>query len=463
MLTVTAPVGVVDRRRNTMSSAASNPSDSSGPRPPRQPRPFRETALASGLVTAAQVDAAEAEVRARPALGGDVPHDRALADLLVAQGLLTPFQAEQMLVGRRKLTLGQYKILDAIGQGGMGRVFKAEHVMMGREVAIKVLPREKSTPETEAAFRREIRLLGRLDHDNLVRALDAGHDGKVYYLVTELVDGLDLRKQVRRYGVLDDVTAASVIVQAARGLAYAHDKGLVHRDVKPGNLLVTTDGRVKVLDLGLAGSIMEEESTRLGRVIGTMDYMAPEQIRAADKAGPPADVYGLGCTLYYALVGEVPFPGGTREEKARRHLCEPPPPIRRFAPQASAALCAVVEAMMQKDPADRLASAAAVIDRLRPWAPDGPLAMPRQPVPGRTGRTGRAGRAGPGPETVLAGKLPHDASSHASSESNESNESGPGPRFDPLSVDGPGGAGRDDRAGGLLGHLLAGIRRVMLP
>jgi len=120
-------------------------------------------------------------------------------------------------------------------------------------------------------------------------------------------------------------------------------------------------------------------------------------------------------------------------------------------------LCAVVEAMMQKDPADRLASAAAVIDRLRPWAPDGPMAMPRQPVPGRTGR---AGRAGPGPETVLAGKLPHDASSHASS---GSNESGQGPRFDPLSVDGPGGAGRDDRAGGLLGHLLAGIRRVMLP
>jgi hypothetical protein len=116
--------------------------------------------------------------------------------------------------------------------------------------------------------------------------------------------------------------------------------------------------------------------------------------------------------------------------------------------------------MMQKDPADRLASAAAVIDRLRPWTPDGPMAMPRQPVPGRTGRTG------PGPETVLAGKLPHAASSHASSgsnESNESNESGPGPRFDPLSVDGPGGAGQDDRAGGFLGHLLAGIRRVMLP
>ncbi|NDC64602.1 MAG: serine/threonine protein kinase, partial [Planctomycetia bacterium] len=338
----------------------------SRPRPPT-PRPFRETALASGLVTATQVEAAEAELRSRAAAGQgssagqeeQAASDRALADLLVAQGAITPFQAEQMLVGRRKLTLGQYKILDAIGQGGMGRVFKAEHMMMGREVAIKVLPREKSTPETEAAFRREIRMLGRLDHMNLVRALDAGHDGKVYYLVTELIDGLDLRKQVRRYGMLDEVTATSVIVQAARGLAYAHDRGLVHRDIKPGNLLVTPDGRVKVLDVGLAGSILEEESTRLGRVVGTMDYMAPEQIRMPDKAGPPADVYGLGCTLYFALAGEVPFPGGTREEKARRQLSEPPRPLHQLAPQVSAAYCAVVEAMMRKDPAERLASAAA--------------------------------------------------------------------------------------------------------
>lgn len=454
MLLVTAPIGVVGRRRDTMSSAASNPNDSQGPRPPRKPRPFRETALASGLVTAVQVDAAEAEVRATAAAVGDSSHDRKLADLLVAQGLLTPFQAEQMLVGRRKLTLGQYKILDAIGQGGMGRVFKAEHVMMGREVAIKVLPREKSTPDTEAAFRREIRMLGRLDHENLVRALDAGHDGKVYYLVTELIDGLDLRKQVRRYGVLDEVTAASVIMQAARGLAYAHDKGLVHRDVKPGNLLVTTDGRVKVLDLGLAGSIMEEESTRLGRVVGTMDYMAPEQIRAPDKAGPPADIYGLGCTLYYILVGEVPFPGGTREDKARRQLSEPPPPIRRFAPHTSAAFCAVVESMMRKDPAERLASASAVIDRLRPWTPDSPVAMPRQPVLGGSGRSTAR------PETVLAGRPPRDPPSRPSS---ASIDSGMAREFDPLAIDDPGAPVADGRSGGLLGWLLAGLRRSMLP
>ncbi|MFM8377936.1 MAG: serine/threonine-protein kinase [Planctomycetia bacterium] len=432
-----------------MSSSAPKPDQPSAKPSPPKVRPFRETALASGLVTEAQVDAAQAELRARPDAGqaSEAAHDRALADLLVAQGVLTPFQAEQMLVGRRKLTLGQYKILDAIGQGGMGRVFKAEHVMMGREVAIKVLPREKSTPETEAAFRREIRMLGRLDHVNLVRALDAGHDGKVYYLVTELVDGLDLRKQVRRYGVLDEVTAASVIVQAARGLAYAHERGLVHRDVKPGNLLVTPDGRVKVLDLGLAGSVMEEESTRLGRVVGTMDYMAPEQIRMPDKVGPPADVYGLGCTLYFALVGEVPFPGGTREEKARRQLTEPPRPVRQLARHASAGFCAVVEAMMRKDPAERLASAAAVIERLRPWTPAEPLAMPRQPVAGRPGKS--RGRT----ETVLAGGLPPDEASRVSSASHDADG-----QFDPLASD----EGSDGR-GGIVRRLLAGIRRAMLP
>lgn len=440
-----------------MSSSAPTPDDSSARRSPQRVRPFRETALASGLVTAAQIEAAEAELRSRSTAGrgasaGRAPepgHDRALADLLVAQGTLTPFQAEQMLVGRRKLTLGQYRILDAIGQGGMGRVFKAEHVMMGREVAIKVLPREKSTPETEAAFRREIRMLGRLDHVNLVRALDAGHDGKVYYLVTELIDGLDLRKQVRRYGVLDEVTAASVIVQAARGLAYAHERGLVHRDVKPGNLLVTPDGRVKVLDLGLAGSVMEEESNRLGRVVGTMDYMAPEQIRMPDKAGPAADVYGLGCTLYFALVGEVPFPGGTREEKARRQLTEPPRPIRQFARHVSSGFSAVVEAMMRKDPAERLASAGAVIERLMPWVPSEPLPMPRQPLPGRSG--GGGGRR----ETVLAGGLPPDDASRASSASHDAEAEGP---FDPFTHEEGG-----ERRGGVVRRFLAGIRRALLP
>jgi serine/threonine protein kinase len=280
----------------------------------------------------------------------------------------------------------------------MGQVFRAEHAMMGREVAVKVLPRAKSTPDTEAAFRREIRMLGRLDHPNLVRALDAGHDGKVYYLVTELVDGVDLRKQVLKYGTLDEVAAAAVVTQVARGLAYAHAEGLVHRDVKPGNILVTPAGRAKLLDVGLAGSVLESESTRLGRVVGTMDYMAPEQIRSPDTVGPAADVYGLGCTLYFVLAGQVPFPGGTRQDKARRQLTEAPAPIQKFAPGVSDAFCRVVEAMMEKDPVQRIGTADAVIEWLRPWTPDAPVPMGRRARP-KSSRASSSGRASaPGSE-----------------------------------------------------------------
>ena len=270
------------------------PNPAGGKSPPRPLPRFRDTALASGLLDAEQIDACEEQVGQTlgAATRGDVTRwDAAVAECMVAREMLTRFQADQLLAGRRKLTLGQYHILDEIGRGGMGQVFRAQHVMMGRTVAIKVLPRAKSTSESEAAFQREIRMLARLDHEHLVRALDAGHDGKVYYLVTELVPGLDLRRQVLKHGKLDETRAASVISQAAAGLAYAHSQGLVHRDVKPANLLVTPQGHVKVLDLGLAGSVIEGESARLGRVVGTMDYMAPEQIRTPDTVGPLADVY----------------------------------------------------------------------------------------------------------------------------------------------------------------------------
>lgn len=363
------------------------------------PARFRETALASSLVDVTAIDSAEEVVRTTLGAGSEPTRwDQAVADVLVERGILTRFQATQMLAGRRKLTLGQYRILDVLGQGGMGQVFRAEHAMMGREVAVKVLPRAKSTPDTEAAFRREIRMLGRLDHPNLVRALDAGHDGKVYYLVTELVDGVDLRKQVLKYGTLDEVAAAAVVSQVARGLAYAHTEGLVHRDVKPGNILVTPAGRAKLLDVGLAGSVLESESTRLGRVVGTMDYMAPEQIRSPDTVGPAADVYGLGCTLYFVLAGQVPFPGGTRQDKARRQLTEAPAPIQKFAPGVSDAFCRVVEAMMDKDPVQRIGTADAVIEWLRPWTPDAPVPMGRR-ARVKSSRSSSSGRAaGPGSE-----------------------------------------------------------------
>ena len=360
-----------------------------GGQPPPRPVPrFRETALASGVIDAGQIDACEQDVATQlgTAIQADaVRWDAAVAECLVTRQAITRFQAEQLLAGRRKLTLGQYRILDELGRGGMGQVFRAQHVMMGRTVAVKVLPKAKSTSEAEAAFQREIRMLSRLDHDNLVRALDAGHDGKVYYMVTELVPGLDLRQQVLKYGKLDEIRAASVISQAALGLGYAHTQGLVHRDMKPANLLVTPEGVVKVLDLGLAGSVIEGEAMRIGRVIGTMDFMAPEQIRSADTVGPPADIYAIGCTLYFAITGEVPFPGGTRQEKARRQLGEQPRAIQQLEPRVGADFCRVVEAMMQKDPAARPPSAQAVIELLKPWTPPSPLPMPRV-KPGRSSK-----------------------------------------------------------------------------
>jgi serine/threonine protein kinase len=254
-----------------------------------QPR-FRETALASGLVDESQLAAAEAAV----ALGSGRPEpeawDKTVADRLVRDKTLTKFQARELLAGRRRFRLGQYTVLDELARGGMGQVFRAEHAMMGREVAVKVLPRAKSTPESEAAFRREMRMLGRLDHENLVRAYDAGYDAMVYYLVTEFVPGLDLKRQVLKHGPLDEPLAASVISQAARGLAYAHDRGLVHRDVKPGNIMVLPDGRAKVLDMGLAGSQLEEESSRLGRVVARPTTWGPRptSTRSAARSISPS-------------------------------------------------------------------------------------------------------------------------------------------------------------------------------
>ncbi|NBW85969.1 MAG: serine/threonine protein kinase, partial [Planctomycetia bacterium] len=346
-------------------------------------RRFRDTALASELIDEPQLAAAESEVAVvmNRATTDPVEWDKAVADRLVQQGLLTTFQVREMLAGRRRFRLGQYTVLDEIGKGGMGQVFRAEHAMMGREVAVKVLPRAKSTPESEAAFRREMRMLGRLDHENLVRAFDAGYDAQVYYLVTELVPGLDLKQQVVKYGALEAAAAASVVSQAAQGLSYAHEKGLVHRDVKPGNILVMPDGRAKVLDLGLAGSTLEAESSRLGRVVGTMDYIAPEQIRMPDDVGPSADIYALGCTLYFAVTGRVPFPGGSRREKMHRHLHDTPEPVRKLAGHVGEDFCRLIEAMMVKVPANRIATASEVVERLRPWTGGGPMPMSRTPQP----------------------------------------------------------------------------------
>jgi len=339
---------------------------------------FRNSALLSGLVTQEQID--DALARLHVAAGADglavvKVDDQELAAQLVADGLITTYQAEQLKNGRTKLNLGPYIVTDFIGQGGMGHVFKAEHEMMGRESAIKVLPLHKSTEEAKQNFRREIRTQAQLDHANLVRAYDAGEDGNVYYLVVEYVPGTDLRRLVRSQKRLTMQQAASIVMQAAHGLEYAHRRGLIHRDVKPGNILVTPEGIAKVSDLGLAGFVHEaEHDPRAGKIVGTADYLAPEQIKTPNDITKASDIYSLGCTLYYAVTGKVPFPGGSAGNKAARHCEETPWHPRRFNPELSEEFVEIIADMMEKDPRARIHSMAEVAARLEPWASEiGPI------------------------------------------------------------------------------------------
>jgi serine/threonine protein kinase len=202
-----------------------------------------------------------------------------------------------------------------------------------------------------------------------VRAYDAGHDGNVYFLVTEYVPGTDLRRLVRSQGRLTMAQTAAVISQAALGLGYAHQQGLVHRDVKPGNLLVTPDALVKVSDLGLAGFLHEgDDDPRAGKIVGTADYLAPEMITNPKTVTPVSDIYALGCTLYYAVTGKVPFPGGTTRDKARRHCEETPWHPRQFNADISDDFVDLIADMMDKDPQRRVQTASEVNERLQPWA-----------------------------------------------------------------------------------------------
>lgn len=305
--------------------------------------------------------------------------DEAIANLLVRSGNLTRYQADQLRAGRTKLNLGPYVITDWIAQGGMGQVFKAVHSVMGRQCAVKVLPLEKATEEARRGFLHEIRLLAGLDCQYLVRAFDAGQDGNVHYLVTEFVPGTDLRRLVRQRGMLSQNEAAAIIMQAALGLDYAHRQGLVHRDVKPGNLLVMPDGQTKVSDVGLAAwATALGDDPRAGKIVGTADYLSPEQIRSPRDVGPATDIYSLGCTLYYAICGKVPFPGGDTASKCRRHCEETPWHPRKFAPDTSEEFVELIADMMDKDPSRRLDSAAEVAERLEPWAEfaSGPVQRP---------------------------------------------------------------------------------------
>ncbi|TWT75865.1 Serine/threonine-protein kinase PknA [Posidoniimonas polymericola] len=374
--------------------------------------PFEQALLASGLVPAAQVG------EARELLNGDC-NDHRLAAKLVELGLLNEWQVDQLSEGRTKFSLGQYAIIDTVAKGGMGHVFKGEHQLLGRVEAIKVLPRSKSRPEAIASFRQEIRAQAQLNHPNLVRVSYADRDGDTYFLVTEFVPGVDLRRLVRRTGPLPTGAAAWVVLQAAQGLEYAHRRGIVHRDVKPGNLLVTPEGEVKLADLGLAWYLNREVPTDPGgrkKVVGTCDYLAPESITDPTRIIPVSDLYSLGCTLYYAVTGKVPYPGGNAVEKMRRCLREAPLPPQSIQPDLPDNVVAVIARLMDKNPETRVPSATAAIDLIRPLVGDGSRAevaagIRRYEV--AKAERARSDRSGPHAGASLISETLTDSDSHA--------------------------------------------------
>ncbi len=333
---------------------------------------FRTRLVASSLLTEGDVEGLLSSLTEV-----DQPADgEAFAKRLVRDGLLTAWQAKQVYRGRSKsLVLGNYVLLDKLGQGGMGMVFKAEHLVMKRIVAVKTLSSEITKSSTLVArFRREVQVAARLDHPNIVTAFDAANEGAIQYLVMQYVDGEDLSALVRRQGALPVSKALDCMRQAATGLQYAHEQGVIHRDIKPSNLLLDRSGTVKVLDMGLARfEGLDEKSSELtatGAVMGTIDYMAPEQAEDTHQADARADIYSLGCSLFYLLTGQPAFGGNTAIKRILAHREAVIPSLTTYVSEATPQLNALFQDMVAKRPEDRIQTMAQVCERLEQLGTD---------------------------------------------------------------------------------------------
>src|SRR6266851_4437367 len=310
------------------------------------------------------------------------PEPSKLAGYMVRDGLLTNFQAEQLLLGKwRRFNIGKYKVLERLGAGGMGSVYLCEHKLMRRRVAVKVLPTAKAEdPASLERFYREARAVAALDHPNIVRAYDIDQDDNLHFLVMEYVDGSSLQEIVQRAGPLDPIRAAHYMRQAALGLQHAHEVAtLVHRDIKPGNILVDRSGTVKVLDMGLARFFHDEDDLLTQKydenVLGTADYLAPEQALDSHSVDIRADIYSLGATFYYCLTGRSPCNEGTVAQKLIWHQTRQPKPIKSVRADVPDDLVTVIDHMMAKDPAQRYQTPQEVADALEPWSQQ-PIAPP---------------------------------------------------------------------------------------
>jgi tRNA A-37 threonylcarbamoyl transferase component Bud32 len=293
---------------------------------------------------------------------------------LVARQYVTEYQVGVLLRGHGdQLLLGPYKLLERIGKGRMAGVYRAVH-QLGQAVAIKILPPSKAKdPRLLARFQREARLSLALQHPNIVRTFQAGTAGDLHYLVMEYLEGETLKDALQRRGKLPPVEAVRLVHQALLGLQYLHEQGLVHRDLKPDNLMLiqgrpgagpdtTLQATVKILDIGTGRALFGEDVAPDGKpfelttdsdMLGTPDYMAPEQARDAHNADIRADIYSLGCVLYHALAGQPPFPDANMVQKMIRHATEKPRPVRDFNREVPDGLQQILDWMLAKDPAQR--------------------------------------------------------------------------------------------------------------
>lgn len=310
--------------------------------------------------------------------GIDSPSANDLAAHLVQKGALTDWQADKLLQGKHKgFSLGKYRLLRLLGKGGMSSVYLAEHVLMRRRCAIKVLPWKLVKDSSYLGrFHREAQAVAALDHPNIVRAYDVDHelDGnlEIHFLVMEYVEGLNLFELVTRKGPLPPVTAAEYLRQASLGLSHAHKNGLVHRDIKPGNLIVDGQGVVKLMDLGLARFFEGGEDFSLTiehdeKVLGTADYLAPEQAVDSHAVDARADIYSLGCTLYFLFTGHPPFNQGTLTQRLLAHQSKEPPPVEAERKDIPESLLVILKKMMAKSADDRYQTAQEVADVLTQW------------------------------------------------------------------------------------------------
>ena len=333
---------------------------------------FIEGLKISRLLSASEVDAIL--VSLPPDL--QPPDVQQLVGELLRRGKLTKYQAGRIVSGRpRGLVLGKYTIQDKIGEGGMGEVFIAEHRRMKRPVVVKILPASATkSKQSIRRFQREVEAAARLHHPNIVTAFDADEEDGIHFLVMEHVQGEPLGELVTRTGPLAIETAISYILQAAQGLEYAHSKGIVHRDIKPNNLLVDSAGTVKILDMGLARFDDSSRSTVVdggdsltghNQIVGTIEYMSPEQVDDSSKVDGRSDIYSLGCTLFRLLTDRAPFVSDSVVKTLLAHRVEPIPSVNAIRPECPASLDALLSRMMAKVPEDRYQSAGELAEDLR--------------------------------------------------------------------------------------------------